>query len=42
MILGGSTNSWLAVVFYAGIIAGVGFSLTLIWVYASYNHRLIF
>ena len=41
VILGGSTNSWLAVVFYAAIIAGVGFSLTLIWVYASHNHRLI-
>jgi uncharacterized membrane protein len=41
VILGGSTNSWLAVVFYAAIIAGVGFSLTLIWLYASHNHRLI-
>jgi len=41
VILGGSTNSWLAVVFYAAIIAGVGFSLTLIWLYASHNHHLI-
>jgi len=41
LILGGSTNSWLAVVFYATIIAGVGFSLALIWLYASHNHHLI-
>jgi len=41
VILGGSTNSWLAVVFYAAIISGVGFSLALIWLYASHNHRLI-
>ena len=41
LILGGSTNSWLAVVFYAAIIAGVGFSLALIWLYASHNHHFI-
>ncbi|HXY88298.1 MAG TPA: TMEM175 family protein [Candidatus Acidoferrales bacterium] len=41
VILGGSADSWLAVVFYAAIIAGVGFSLTLLWVYASHNHHLI-
>ena len=41
VILGGSADSWLAVVFYAAIIAGVGFSLTLLWVYASRNHHLI-
>ena len=34
-------NSWLPVAFYAANIACAGFALTLAWVYASYNHRLI-
>jgi len=34
-------NSWLPVAFYASNIACAGFALTLVWVYASYNFRLI-
>jgi uncharacterized membrane protein len=34
-------SSWLPVAFYASNIACAGFALTLAWVYASYNFRLI-
>jgi uncharacterized membrane protein len=34
-------SSWLPVAFYASNIACAGFALTLVWVYASYNFRLI-
>ena len=34
-------SSWLPVAFYASNIACAGFALTLVWVYASYDFRLI-
>jgi len=40
-VLVSAGDSWLPVAFYASNIACAGFALTLAWVYASHNHRLI-
>jgi uncharacterized membrane protein len=40
-VLVSAQSSWLPVAFYASNIACAGFVLTLVWVYASYNFRLI-
>jgi len=40
-VLVSATSSWLPVAFYAANIACAGLVLTLAWIYASYNHRLI-
>ena len=40
-VLVSAGDSWLPVAFYASIVACAGFALTLVWVYASHNHRLI-
>jgi len=40
-VLVSAQSSWLPVAFYASNIACAGFALTLAWVYASYNFRLI-
>jgi len=40
-VLVSAQDSWLPVAFYASNIACAGFALTLAWVYASYNFRLI-
>lgn len=40
-VLVSAGNFWLPVAFYASNIACAGFALTLAWVYASHNYRLI-
>lgn len=40
-VLVSAGTSWLPVAFYASNIACAGFALTIVWVYASYNYRLI-
>lgn len=40
-VLVSAGSSWLPVAFYASTLAGAGFALTFVWVYASHNHRLI-
>jgi uncharacterized membrane protein len=40
-VLVSAGDTWLPIALYASNIACAGFALTLAWVYASYNHRLI-
>jgi len=40
-VLVSSGSFWLPIAFYASTLACAGFALTLVWLYASHNHRLI-
>jgi TMEM175 potassium channel family protein len=40
-VLVSAGSFWLPTAFYASTLAGAGFALTFVWLYASYNHRLI-
>jgi uncharacterized membrane protein len=40
-LLVNAESYWLPTAFYASTLACAGFTLTLVWLYASHNHRLI-
>ncbi|MGZ4894697.1 MAG: TMEM175 family protein [Halobacteriota archaeon] len=40
-VLVSAGSFWLPIAFYASTLAGAGFALTFVWLYASQNHRLI-
>jgi TMEM175 potassium channel family protein len=40
-VLVSAGSFWLPTAFYASTLAGAGFALTLVWLYASHHHRLI-
>jgi uncharacterized membrane protein len=40
-VLVSAGSFWLPTAFYASTLAGAGFALTFVWLYASHNHRLI-